>query len=462
MKATLTTARQAFEEQIAAFALRLELVGTERYDDLRAQEHYRAFAVAGAMKADLLADLREAVRVAIVDGGTIQQFRKDFQQIVERHGWHGWTGEGTRLGEAWRTRVIYQTNARKSYSAGRYAQLTDPTVTAVLPYWRWRHSGLARDPRPEHVAWDGMTLHHTHPFWKTYFPPRIPPDYGCGCSVEAVREPQADARTTPPADWEKALDPGAGAPPADVVEDILAFIRQKRANLPPELARPLGEMVDSYQIGSRGPLRPDDGSAPVMGRRPGLLDLPPVPITELTGVEWGEGLTREQLMQLAAAALRELQRGPGLVNLDTGWELVVNQKSRKKIGDNEAQSRESLLAVAALAELVRNAVLVENHADKAHHNEFVAAISRLYVPVRIASKLYRVKLTVKALQQGGDVRKLLHALVAVEIGNAPLGTLPNSSDVEVGTAQPTTGRTLSIAELLAGATLADGKPIMRE
>lgn len=248
MNATLTTARQVFEEQIAAFEQRLELVGTQRYDDLRAEEHYRAFTVAGAMKADLLADLREAVRKAVVDGGTIQDFRKDFDQIVERHGWTGWTGEGTRLGEAWRTRVIYQTNTRKSYSAGRYAQLTDPKMLAVRPYWRWVHSGLARDPRQEHKAWHGMTLHHSDPFWQTYFPPRIPPDYGCGCRVVATRAPAADAQTTAPAGWDATADPGAGAPPQDVVADIQSFVAEKRNKLPPELARPFGEEVERHNI----------------------------------------------------------------------------------------------------------------------------------------------------------------------------------------------------------------------
>ena len=249
MKATLNTARQVFEEQIAAFAQRLNLVGTQRYDDLRAQEHYRAFAVAGAMKADLLSDLHEAVRKSVVDGATIQDFRKDFRTIVERHGWHGWTGEGTRLGEAWRTRVIYTTNTRKSYSAGRYAQLTDPAMTAVRPYWRWVHSGLAKDPRPEHLAWHGMTLRHDDPFWQTYFPPRIPPDYGCGCRVVAVREPAAGAQTVAPAGWERNADPGAGAPPQDVVADIRSFVEEKRRKLPPELARAFGDYVAGYQLG---------------------------------------------------------------------------------------------------------------------------------------------------------------------------------------------------------------------
>ena len=47
---------------------------------------------------------------------------------------------------------------------------------------------------------------------------------------------------------------------------------------------------------------------------------------------------------------------------------------------------------------------------------------------------------------------LLHTLVAAEIENAPLGTLPTSIDLSMlQSAQPTTGRTISIAELLAWA-----------
>lgn len=250
MKAELNTARQVFEEQIAAFALRLNLVGTERYDDLRAEEHYRAFTVAGAMKADLLADLHEAVRKAVVDGGTIQDFRKDFDRIVERRGWTGWTGEGTKLGEAWRTRVIYQTNTRKAYSAGRYAQLTDPEMLARRPYWRWVHSGLAKDPRPEHLAWHGMTLRHDDPFWQTHFPPRIPPDYGCSCRVVATRTPAKDARTSAPDGWETNANPGAGAPPHDVVADIRNFVAEKKGKLPEDLSRQFGEFVATLLLRS--------------------------------------------------------------------------------------------------------------------------------------------------------------------------------------------------------------------
>ena len=80
--------------------------------------------------------------------------------------------------------------------------------------------------------------------------------------------------------------------------------------------------------------------------------------------------------------------------------------------------------------------------------------------MQIAGQLYRVKLTVKEFQQGNNIRKLLHALEATQIENAlPLGTLPNSPETGVGTAQPTTvRRTVSLPQLLQNATRNDGKP----
>ncbi|MEO7469974.1 MAG: phage head protein, partial [Sphingobium limneticum] len=118
--------RRPFTEQIAFFRGKLgNLVPTEFWDDLVREQHDTGFMVAGAQKADLLTDLAAAVDRTIAEGKSLDAFRKDFRAIVQRHGWHGWTGEGTKAGEAWRTRTIYKTNASTSYAAGRYAQLLD-------------------------------------------------------------------------------------------------------------------------------------------------------------------------------------------------------------------------------------------------------------------------------------------------------------------------------------------------
>ena len=91
------TFRKPFSEQVAAFRMRLaNLVPTVRWDDISHGQHDRAFMVAGALKADLLADLAGAVDKAISQGTTLKEFQRDFRGIVEKHGWHGWTGAKKR------------------------------------------------------------------------------------------------------------------------------------------------------------------------------------------------------------------------------------------------------------------------------------------------------------------------------------------------------------------------------
>ncbi len=225
-----------FKEQQAFFRRKLHLP-TEKWNDIRQSAHDRAFVVAGAQKADLLADLHASILEHMDGGGGLESYRKDFRRIVEQHGWTGWTGEGTKAGEAWRTRVTYMTNLRTSYAAGRYKQLTENGIK----WFMWKHSGLAKDPRPEHLAWDGLVLPADHPFWKLHFPPQIPPHWGCRCRVVGVTNPElskslgGDPDKQLPKGWDKVdakhktqgpgwnYAPGANAmmPLAEMVENKL-------------------------------------------------------------------------------------------------------------------------------------------------------------------------------------------------------------------------------------------------
>lgn len=165
-----------FTEQVAFFRNKMgNRVPTQRWDDIIGAQHDTAFMVAGATKADLLSDLAAAVDKAIAEGRGLEQFRADFRDIVKRNGWTGWTGEGSTRGEAWRVRTILSTNSYTSYAAGRYAQL----VAGNFKYWVYRHGG-SKDPRPEHLEWDGLILPPDHPFWATFYPPS---DWGCSCYV---------------------------------------------------------------------------------------------------------------------------------------------------------------------------------------------------------------------------------------------------------------------------------------
>lgn len=219
MPLTLTSAgvaldgvRLPFAEQISFFRHKLALP-SERWDDIERSAHDRAFIVAGATKADLVADLQAAVGQSIAEGKSIAWFRENFNAIVARHGWSGWTGEGTPGGYAWRTRVIYQTNMATSYAAGRWAQLNDPDLVSLRPYWKYHHADGVLHPRPWHVAWNGRVLPRDHPFWKTHFPPN---GWGCHCFVSAASAAdytaaQAAGHAAPPEGWD-AVSPKTGAP----------------------------------------------------------------------------------------------------------------------------------------------------------------------------------------------------------------------------------------------------------
>ncbi len=172
-----------FQEQLDFFRQKLNLP-TQRYDDILGAAHDRAFVVAGAMKADLLSDLRESIDQAIAEGNSIQQFRREFQHITEKHGWLDYTGSDSKKGRDWRTRIIYRTNLATSYAAGRYQQLTDPELLKRRPYWKYIHNDSVRHPRPLHVSWNGRVLKHDDPWWTSHFPPN---GWGCRCRVKAVR-----------------------------------------------------------------------------------------------------------------------------------------------------------------------------------------------------------------------------------------------------------------------------------
>jgi uncharacterized protein with gpF-like domain len=257
---------KAFKEALAAFRLRLgNQVPTARWDDIWQASHDRAFMVAGATKADLLEDLAKAVEKAISQGTSLQEFRRDFRKIVEERGWHGWTGEGTKAGEAWRTRVIYRTNMRTSYAAGRMAQL----VEGGFSLWVYRHGGSV-EPRIIHLGWDGLVLPPEHPFWATHSPPN---GWGCSCYVVGARTFRGAQRLggTPgkplPEGWQKldaktgapvGIDKGwAYAPGASAVDDILALVKTKAATLPDPLAKALLADIEEVLKDARDTGNPD-------------------------------------------------------------------------------------------------------------------------------------------------------------------------------------------------------------
>ncbi len=159
-----------FTEAIKFFRDKLN-IPTKHFDDLMGDIHAKAFTVAGAMKLDLLGDIRQAVDQAISNGSTITEFRKHFDKAVQKH---GWSYKGKR---GWRTRVIFDNNLRTAHMAGRWQQFQ--RVKETRPFLQYQTVGDSR-VRPQHAAWDGITLAIDDSWWDTHMPPN---GWGCRCTV---------------------------------------------------------------------------------------------------------------------------------------------------------------------------------------------------------------------------------------------------------------------------------------
>lgn len=171
MASAATYGSLPFAEQLRFLQAKVPSVD---YFAVQGAAHDRAFVSAGAHRLDLVTDLHQIVTRAITEGLALAEFRQDYNAVLDNYGWEPEGGRG------WRARVIYETNLRSSYAAGRYAQLQQ--VKASRPFWVYNHSDAVQHPRELHLLWDGLAIHADNPWWEVHYPPN---GFGCCCFVTA-------------------------------------------------------------------------------------------------------------------------------------------------------------------------------------------------------------------------------------------------------------------------------------
>lgn len=168
-----------FDEAASFFRQKVRMP-TRTWTDLWQGMHARAFVVAGAMKDELLADFQTAIAKGLEEGTTLAEFRRDFDRIVATHGWQYKGGRG------WRSRVIFNTNMRTAYQAGRWNQIQ--RLKARRPYLRYS-AILDSRTRAEHRGWHGTILDADNEWWSTYYPPN---GWNCRCTVQQLSQRDLD------------------------------------------------------------------------------------------------------------------------------------------------------------------------------------------------------------------------------------------------------------------------------
>jgi SPP1 gp7 family putative phage head morphogenesis protein len=165
-----------FTEAIEALRRRLD-VERDEWHRLLEEEEERATSVAEDVLRAVTVDLMAAVLKAMESGGTIEDFRRDYDRIVVEHGWsyHGNAG--------WHSQLIYRMHTSLSHAAGRWEQ--GQRLEAARPGHYFGRLVTVGDHRvrDSHAQMHGIIRPIADPYWLTHWPPN---GFNCRCYAQVV------------------------------------------------------------------------------------------------------------------------------------------------------------------------------------------------------------------------------------------------------------------------------------
>ncbi|MDO8654200.1 MAG: phage minor head protein [Undibacterium sp.] len=156
------------------------------------EAHARAFTVANCHKLDVLQDIHGALNDALKNGTTYAQFQDRLKPLLIEKGWWGKaidpkTGEilktypnsniPVQYGSPQRLKLIFDTNLRVAYMAGKYQSYA--RMTDTHPFWQYS-AIMDNRTRPAHRSLHGRVFRYDDGIWGTIWPPN---GYRCRCTV---------------------------------------------------------------------------------------------------------------------------------------------------------------------------------------------------------------------------------------------------------------------------------------
>lgn len=165
-----------FSEAVEYFRRALA-IGTDEWLQILAEEGQVSAAIADDLVRSVTGDLVAAIGELVETGGTIDDFRARYQEIVRARGW-SYNGSA-----GWHSQLVYRLWTGNAYAAGRWEQAVRLEVARPgTMYGRLVTVGDHR-VRHTHAQMHGIILPITHKYWDTHWPPN---GFNCRCHVQIV------------------------------------------------------------------------------------------------------------------------------------------------------------------------------------------------------------------------------------------------------------------------------------
>lgn len=145
------------------------------FDEMTDRARQRSFTIARLTSQKLLEDAKRELVRQLGAGADLRDFKRFVEQRLKSAGW--------KPASPSHVETIFRTNVVSGYSAGRFRQMTQPTVLAARPLWQVLtvNDGPPRQ-RPTHRALHNRVIRADDPGLSSAFPP-----FGYNCFLPTTR-----------------------------------------------------------------------------------------------------------------------------------------------------------------------------------------------------------------------------------------------------------------------------------
>lgn len=177
---TVSADVEQFDAALEHFLDRTVLTDAERLA-IPNEAATQAFWISGATELDTVQFVHDEIAKALASGAPFEEFKKNVSEKLTK----AWGKENPA-----RIETIFRTATQTAYNAGRYAQMTEPSVLKFRPYWLFDAVIDSHTTATCRIC-NQTLLPADSPWWDSHTPPL---HFSCRSGIRNLRVAEAEKK----------------------------------------------------------------------------------------------------------------------------------------------------------------------------------------------------------------------------------------------------------------------------